>query len=159
MITRRSVLLGAACAALLALPAKAAEQSARDFIAAIYATYKGKDSKGIILDNARTIRHYFEPSLAALMIKDQNAAAERGEVGALDGDPFVDAQDWEIKDVDIRVADTGPGKANATVTFVMFDKPKTVLLDLVKIKSEWRIREITWRRDGKDDSLRRLFRQ
>ena len=158
MFSRRHLLLAAACA-VLPLRALAADNSARDFVAAIYAAYKGKDSKGIILDKPATIRRYFEPSLAALMIKDQAAATKRGEVGALDGDPFIDAQDWELKDVDIRVADTGPGKANATVTFVMFDKPKTVLLDLVKIKGEWRIREITWRRNGKDDSLRALFRQ
>ena len=157
MLSRRSLLLGAA-GALLALPVSAADQSARAFVTAIDATYKGKDSKGIVLDNARTIRRYFEPSLAALIIKDQNAAAKRGEVGALDGDPFIDAQDWDIKDVDIAVAETAPGKASATVKFIIFDKPKTVVLDLVKIKAEWRIREITWRRDGKDDSLRALFR-
>jgi len=46
------------------------------------------------------------------MIKDQNEAAKRSEVGALDGDPFIDAQDWEIKDFDIAVADTAPGKAS-----------------------------------------------
>jgi len=158
MLTRRSLLLGAA-GALLALPAAAAEQSARDFVAAIYATYEGTDSKGIILDNARTIRRYFEPSLAALMIKDQNEAAKRGEVGNLDGDPFIDAQDWDIKDVNIAVADTAPGKASATVKFVIFDEPKTVVLDLVKLKNEWRIGEITWRRKDKNETLRDLFRR
>jgi hypothetical protein len=157
MFTRRSILLAAA-GALLALPVTAAEQSAREFVAAIYDTYKGKDSKGIILDNARTIRRYFEPTLAAKMIKDQNAAAKRGEVGALDGDPFIDAQDWQIKDFDIAVADTAPGRASATVKFTNFDKAVTVVLDLVKLKGEWRIGEITWRRDGKDDRLRTLFR-
>ncbi len=157
MLGRRSLLLGAA-GALLALPVAAADQSARAFVTAIYATYKSKDSKGIVLDNARTIRRYFEPSLAALMIKDQNAAAKRGEVGALDGDPFIDAQDWDIKDIDIAVAETAPDKASGTVKFIIFDKPKTVVLDLIKIGAEWRIREITWRRDGKDDSLRALFR-
>ncbi len=64
MLTRRHLLLGAASAALTA-PASAADTSARDFVTAIYATYKGKNTKGIILDNARTIRRYFEPSLAA----------------------------------------------------------------------------------------------
>ena len=32
--------------------------------------------------------------LAALIIKDRKDA--RGEVGKLDFDPFIDAQDWEI---------------------------------------------------------------
>ena len=157
MIKRRNLFFGAACA-LLALPAAAVEQSARDFVTAIYATYKGKDSKGVILDKAATIRRYFEPALAAKMIKDQNEAAKRREVGALDGDPFIDAQDWDIKDFDIAVADTAPGKASATVKFTNFDKAETVVLDLVKLKGEWRIGDITWRRDGKDEKLRALFR-
>jgi hypothetical protein len=157
MFTRRSVLLGAA-GALLAGPALAADDSARAFVTAIYATYKGKDSKGIFLDKAATIRRYFAAPLAAAMIKDQNAAAKRGEVGALDGDPFIDAQDWEIKDFDIAVAETAPGKARATVTFKNSDAAKTVVLDLVKLKSEWRIGEITWQRDGKAETLSALFR-
>jgi hypothetical protein len=157
MINRRNLLLAAA-GALLAAPALAADQSARAFVAAIYDTYKGKDSKGVMLGDARTIRRYFAPPLAAKMIKDQNAAAKRSEVGALDGDPFIDAQDWEIKDVDIAVADSAPGKARATVKFTNFDKAVTIVLDLVKIKSDWRITEITWQRDGKAETLSALFR-
>jgi hypothetical protein len=52
------------------------------------------------------IRRYFEPSLATLMIKDQKPTARRGEVGTLDFDPFVNAQDWRISSFDIAVVDT-----------------------------------------------------
>ena len=110
MFTRRHLLLGAA-GPLVAGPALAAADSARAFVTAIYATYKGKDSKGVILDKAATIRRYFEPTLAAAMIKDQNAAAKRGEVGALDGDPFIDAQDWDIKAFNIAVAESAPASS------------------------------------------------
>ncbi len=158
MLSRRHLLLGAACAALAA-PASAADISARAFVTSIYDAYKGKNTKGIMLDNARTIRRYFEPSLAALMIKDQNEAAKRGEVGALDGDPFIDAQDWEIATFDIAVEEHAPGKASATVKFTNVDTPKTVVLDLVKVKNEWRIGEITWRRKDKSETLREIFRQ
>jgi Protein of unknown function (DUF3828) len=158
MINRRNLFFGAACAAL-PLPALATDDSARKFVAAIYDAYKGKDAKGVNLDKAAAIRRYFEPSLAALVIKDRNAAAKRGEVGALDGDPFIDAQDWEIKAFDIAVADSAPGKAAATVKFSNSGTPKTIVLDLVKLKSGWRISEITWQRDGKNETLRALFRQ
>ena len=158
MLTRRSLLLGAA-GAVLAGPALAADELARAFVTAIYDTYTGKAAKGILLDDKRTIRRYFEPALAALMIKDQDEAAKRGEVGNLDGDPFVDAQDWKITGFDIAVSEPAPGKASATVKFTNFSDPKMVALDLIKIKGAWRIREIMWRRDGKDDSLRALFRQ
>ena len=73
------------------------------------------------------------------MIKDRRAAARRKEVGTLDFDPFVDAQDWEITAFDIAVSDAGPGKASATVKFANLDSKSTVVLDLVKIKDAWKI--------------------
>ncbi len=116
MLTRRHLTLGAVGAAI-ATPALAADDSAVAFVTAIYNAYKGKDAKGHPLGDERAIRRYFEPSLAALIIKDQKEAAKRNEVGALDGDPFIDAQDWDIAACDIAVSDTGPGKAAATVKF------------------------------------------
>jgi hypothetical protein len=78
-------------------------------------------------------------------------------VGLLDFDPFIDAQDWEIASFDIAVNDGAPGKAAATVKFTNIDKPVTVRLDLVKLKNDWRIADITWLRDGKEDSLRKIY--
>jgi hypothetical protein len=157
MLTRRYVLCAAAALVIVAAPALAADASAQAFVTQIYDAYKGKDSKGRPLDSDRAIRRYFEPALAALMIKDQNAAAKRGEVGALDGDPFIDAQDWEIDAFDIKVVDLTPNKAQATVKFTNLGSARTVVLDLTKIKSDWRISDITWTRDGKRESLRALF--
>ena len=95
---------------VLSLGATAADASALAFVTDIYSAYNGKDAKGHPLDDDRAIRRYFEPSLAALMVKDQKIAAKRGEVGLLDFDPFIDAQDWEISAFDIAVDDTAPAK-------------------------------------------------
>jgi hypothetical protein len=161
MPTRRTFILAAALGAavtLFALPLRAsAEASALAFVSDIYNAYKGKEAKGRPLDDERAIRRAFEPSLAALMVRDQKFAAKRGEVGLLDFDPFVDAQDWEISDLDIAVDDSAPGKATATVKFINFNKPVSVRLDLIKIKNDWRIADITWTRDGKADNLRKIY--
>ena len=163
MPTRRRVLLlaillaGLAAAPLAPTAARAADASALAFVTDIYAAYKGKDAKGHPLDDERAIRRYFEPSLAALMAKDQKAAAKRGEVGLLDFDPFIDAQDWEISAFDIAVEDGAPGKATATVKFTNFGKLVTVRLDLVKVKNDWRVADMTWVRDGKADTLRKIY--
>src|SRR6202161_347461 len=114
MLSRRTIILSASCVAA-ASPAFAADPGASAFVTAIYAAYKGKNAKGIRLDTETSIRRYFEPSLAALMIKDQKAAARRHEVPNLDGDPFVDAQDWDIAAFDIAVTETVNGNASATV--------------------------------------------
>jgi len=157
-LTRRKLILGVACAPVaVSLGARAGDASALAFVSDIYAAYKGKDAKGHPLDGERAIRRYFEPTLAALMVKDQKIAAKRGEVGLLDFDPFIDAQDSEISDFDIALDDTAPGKATATVKFTNLDKPNTVRLDLVKVKNDWRIADITWLRDGKLDSLRKIY--
>jgi hypothetical protein len=152
--TRRT-LITAAGFVFIAMPVLAADNSATAFVTGIYEAYKGSGANGVPLDTDRAIRRYFEPSLAALIIRDRKNA--RGEVGKLDGDPFIDAQDWNIDKFDVEVSDKGPGKAKATVKFVNLDKPATIALDLVKIKNDWRIGDITWLRDGKAETLRALF--
>ena len=153
--TRRT-LIAAVALAFIAMPVLAADSSATAFVTGIYETYKGSGAKGLPLDTDRAVRRYFEPSLAGLIIRDRRNA--HGEVGKLDGDPFIDAQDWNIDELDIEVTDAGLGKAEATVKFVNLDRPATIVLDLVKIKNDWRIGDITWRRDGKAETLRALFK-
>lgn len=147
--------------ALLFLPAgsarAAADSSAHDFVAAIYDTYVGKDRNGLALDSDAKVRRYFEPSLAALILKDRKQAARRGEVGALDFDPFVDAQDWEISDLQIAADDSGPGKARATVKFKNVDKPSVVTLDLVKTGKTWKISNVTWEPHERPNNLHALY--
>ncbi len=156
MLTRRSIVFGAT-AAVLAPPAVAADATALAFVTSIYDAYKGKNSKGVPLDNARAVRRYFEPSLAALINRDRAIAAKRGEVGLLDGDPFIDAQDWDIPSFEIALTEIAPGRTTATVKFTNLGKPSSVLLDLVKIKNDWRIGDVTWQRDGKPQTLRSIY--
>ena len=68
------------------------------------------------------------------------------------------AQDYDIKHVDVAIKDTAPGKVTATVTFDNFGKQRTIVLELIAIKTDWRIYDITWPRDGKPETLRGLFR-
>jgi hypothetical protein len=155
MIVRRSVLIGVVIGiAFAAVGARAAEPSAKSFVEAIYAAYKGKHGNGISLDSDASVKRYFEPKLAALINKDRKDAAKRGDVSTLEGDPFVDAQDWQIDTVDIAVRESAADKAIATVSFMNIDKQTTVVLELVKLKEGWRIADITWDRS---ETLRGLF--
>ena len=154
--TRRTLMIAAA-SGLIPMPVLAADASAKTFVTGIYEAYKGSGAKGLRLDSEAAVRRYFEPSLAALIIKDRRSAARRREVGKLDGDPFVDAQDWNIDKFDVDVAENAPGKPKATVKFVNLDQPATVVLDLVKIGKDWRIADITWLREGKAETLRNLY--
>lgn len=154
MLTRRAIVLATACAAVAG---HAADASARAFVAAIYDAYVGKNGNGIALDGDQMVQHYFEPSLATLILQDQKEAARHQEVGTLDFDPFVDAQDWDIAAFNIAMADKGSDKASATVQFNNFDKPQTVVLDLVKIKNDWKISDISWTPHENPNTLRALY--
>ncbi len=143
--------------ALVAGPVLAADSSATAFVTGIYDTYKGSGAKGVPLDSDRAVRRYFDPSPANMIIRDRKKA--HGEVGQLDGDPFIDAQDWNIDKFDIEITDTGPRKAKATVKFINLDQQAAIILDLIKNKNDWRISDITSMRAGKPESLRALFKQ
>jgi hypothetical protein len=176
MLTRRLLIVSICAAALwtaagTAGSARADDGAALAFVKSVYAPYKGKNTKGVAIDTDAQLRRYFEPSLAALISKDRKDAARHHDVPTLDGDPFIDAQDWEIKSFDITVNDTGDGKATSVVKFVNASEPVTVTLDLVSVatagnanssqngnQTPWRISDITYLHDGKPETLRGLFK-
>jgi Protein of unknown function (DUF3828) len=158
--SRRSVLAGlAAVAASPVLPAGAAgDVSAKSFLQQIYQNYVGSSTgaaKGVPLAAAKDVRGYFTVGLASLILEDRTSAAKRGEPPALDGDPFVGHQDWEISNLAIEVKDTGAAKAIGTVTFTNSGKQEKVVLELLRSGKDWRIADIQW------DvlSLRALYRK
>ncbi len=141
-------------AAALAFAATAETASPQSFVDGIYKHYLGKESKGLSLSSDAEIRRYFAPPLSDAIVKDFAAAHKAGEVPLLNGDPFVDAQDWEISNLKTAVKSTGAKTAVATASFTMFMKPRTVTLDLINTAAGWRITEI---RSG-SGSLRALYK-
>ena len=167
MLARRTFLLTAACSIAAcpttsrfasAGPAAADDASALAFVSAIYNSYTTGSREGVWIDSGHKLRRYFEPVLAEAMNRDQENAAKHHDADELDSDPFIDAQDFDIKRFDVAIKDTAPGKVTATVTFDNFGKQETIVLDLIAIKNDWRIYDITWPRDAEPKTLRGLFR-
>ena len=151
----RHFALAITCVIILAAPALAADDATPDkFLATIYHQYEGKNARGVDIDGKQKLARYFEPSLVALIVADEAAAAKRGDVPELDGDPFIDAQDWEITDLKIAVKVDGTDKATGTVSFLNFKEAHSVTVNLVKLSVGWRIADIIWVGDG---SLRALY--
>ena len=150
----RRLVLAIATVFTLAVPVLAADDAAPDkFLATIYHQYEGKNAKGVDIYGKGALARYFEPSLVALIAADEAAAAKRGDVPELDGDPFIDAQDWEITALKIATKMDGADKATATVSFENFKEPHSVTVKLVKLPVGWRIADIVWA----EDSLRGLY--
>jgi hypothetical protein len=161
-ISRRT--FAASLVAALAMPAPLLARptelpaTAKTFIEKIYASYVGsaqKGANGVQLEKAEDIKRYFTPGLASLILDDEAAAQKRGQPPTLDGDAFVGHQDWDIADLAIDVKEVGT-KAKATVSFTNFGKSEKVLVELLKVGTDWRIADIQW-----DDAntLRGLFRK
>lgn len=153
MPTRRHFLERyAAAMLLLAVPfaAAAQAQSPQAFVEALYQPYRNKGFKGQPYWEPSL---FFTPDLASAIDRDMTTAKQRGEPPLLDGDPFVDAQEWDIADLTIA-ASTHDDTSLATVAFKNFGERKTVTLSLVRTAQGWRISNIV----SADTSLRALYK-
>jgi hypothetical protein len=161
-ISRRAFVAGFAALAATPAPLFArptdAPATAKTFIEKIYATYVGstqKGASGVALDKPAEIKRYFTPALAILILEDEAAAEKRGQPPTLDGDAFIGHQDWEIADLTVDVKEAG-AKAKATVSFTNFGKAEKVMVDLLRVGTDWRIADIQW---GDAGTLRGLFKK
>ena len=142
-------------------PALAGEQTPRAFVAWIYSHYQGsadaKAGAGVMLVTPAQIRRYFAPPLADRIVADRAAAAKRDEVPALDSDPFIDAQDWDIRHVAIQIESANDRTARASVRFENFGQAETVRLELVRTPAGWRVADVLW--PGSEGWLSALYRK
>lgn len=118
---------------------------AKTFVENIYKQYLGKDAPSAEISTLAGLERYFTPSLAQLVDQDSTEAEKRQDAPLLGGDPFVDAQDWEITDPVVTVQAGSDGKgATATAVFKNFGKPVTVRYVLVMTPKGWRIDNVIW---------------
>jgi hypothetical protein len=158
LLRRLAVALAAMMLFLLTLTpiaSQAAEQVPSAFLHGIYKQYIGAGTPGVKLDGAADYKRYFTPELANIIIADNAKANQVGDVPTLDGDPFIDAQDWSITAVKIAVDDKATDKTVAKVSFKNNGEAETVTLDLVKMDGAWKIDDIHW----PEDSLRGIYKE
>jgi Protein of unknown function (DUF3828) len=126
---------------LLAMPfaASAEEQTPHQFLQSIYEPYRKAEFKGQPYWEAD---RFFAPDLARAIDKDFAEAKKRKEVPTLDGDPFVDAQDWKIETIAYASSAVKDGKAAGAVALVSLGEPKGIVLTMVKTPAGWRVTDI-----------------
>jgi hypothetical protein len=156
LLSRRALLLAGGALAVSAYTVFAADPSAKEFVENIYKAYVskgGKGGNGVSIGSDAAIRRYFSPAVAALIIADARQAKKRDDVPALDGDPFVGYQDWEITAATVDIVESG-ATARGTVTLTNMGKPEKVSLALVKTPNGWRIDDVIWT----EGSLRGVYK-
>lgn len=108
------------------------------FLRGIYSPYPNLDFKG---QPFWQVDRFFAPDLARVIEADMREAKRRGEAPRLDGDPFIDAQDWDVANIAIAVEADGP-RAIGRVSFDNQGKRTEITLDLVRTGIGWRITDI-----------------
>lgn len=146
-LRRRSLAL-----ALLAAPIAARAQTDLDFLKSIYEPYRQPGFKG---QPYWETERFFATELAQAMQRDFQEAKQRKEVPTLDGDPFIDAQDWSIASIGYALSIGSNGNAAAVVSFTNAGQPRQLAVFLIQTPRGWRIDDIV-RRGG--DSLRALYK-
>jgi hypothetical protein len=131
-------------------PQTAPLQTAQAFLESIYLPYRQRGFKG---QPYTDFERFFAPDLARAMKRESDYAKRRGEPPIINGDPFVDAQDWQITDLVVRATGSGD-KATGVVSFSNQGKPKRLALELVRTEAGWRIADIA----GAGGSLRALYK-
>jgi hypothetical protein len=137
-----------------AMQQSAAAQDAKTFVDGIYKLYIGKEPRAIDYSSREQLDRYFTQSMADLIEHDYKTAEKESDAPVLGGDPFIDAQDWDISSYEIRVQETAKDRAAATVTFNNFGKPVVVRLALERTGKGWRVDDVLWQ----ESSLREIYK-
>ncbi|MDV3250367.1 YbjP/YqhG family protein [Devosia sp. BK] len=121
----------------LALVAPAAAQpfdTPEALLEAFYAPYLTDDFP----ENEESFR---SAALNALYEADAESTPE-GEMGALDFDPYIDGQDYQIANLEIGEPVYGGDTATVVVSFTNFDEPVEITYDLVNENGGWVIDDL-----------------
>ncbi|MBE7732246.1 DUF3828 domain-containing protein [Devosia faecipullorum] len=73
---------------------------------------------------------------------DDDARTPIGEMGALDFDPYVDGQDYEIDNLVIGEPVLSGNSAQVNVSFDNFGRPTALIYDLVFENGGWKIDDV-----------------
>lgn len=127
----------AALGFLIALAAPALAQSfdtPKALLESIYQSYATdefpEDSESI-----------YSQKLKALFEADRERTPE-GEIGAIDFDPFVNAQDYDLSNLDIGEPEITDNLATSTVRFENLGEKNTLVISMVKEADGWKVDDV-----------------
>lgn len=128
-----------ALAALFGFVALAATRvdEPKSFVTQVYQRFIAAQSSGASYTPPSDI---YSARLGALFRKDKQRA--RGEVGCLDFDFWVNAQDWEISDVSVTSSDEGPQRKTVIAKFLNIGKPQEIHFDFRRNGGRWQLDDV-----------------
>jgi hypothetical protein len=82
----------------------------------------------------------YTPRLERLLREDKRKA--KGEVGCLDFDFWINAQDWTITHLTITTADEGPDRKTVIAKFRNIGEPQEIRFDFRKSAGRWLLDDV-----------------
>ena len=134
-------------------PSSAQDDAAKQFLQGIYRQYLGKNASGVDYSSQELASRYFDATLTELIVRDQKES--EGELGRIGFDPFINAQDYQIRSVDVTITPQDADRAKGVVSFTNFGRRQKVAYDLIRTAKGWRISDIQW--TGTKDTFRSLL--
>ena len=118
------------------------------FLTRLYAHYSGNTADISFSPTGAQAPQWFDREMVGLMAEDARLAS--GEVGALDGDPICDCQDFGTLSANIKIEQVTATTARASVIITETGatyspetrQPRTFTYDLVMEDGDWRIHDI-----------------
>jgi hypothetical protein len=151
---RRTLLLFAAFAILVPLPAGAAEDDPVSVVRELYRVHAESEKTKMSVLKPPLRERFFARSLARLLAEDDKRREAR-----LTYDPIYNAQDFKIADLAVSLKSRQGAKAVVEARFKNFDKPTRLEYDLVRERGAWRIADIRSNGMQPDGMLTRNLRQ
>ena len=128
----RSTLATLALSSVLLLPAASRIDDPKNFVSEVYRRLMAAQSA----DSSYTAPEDIYTARLAKLIRDDKRKA-KGEVGCLDFDFWVNAQDWKITRLTITSADEGPERKTVVAKFVNIDQPEEIHFDFRRESGRW----------------------
>jgi|CXWL01.1.fsa_nt_gi hypothetical protein len=143
--------------AIVVLPIAAASinDSPQSLLQALYRVHDQGQGPLLQPDAKAERRRFFTPALAAALDAELNRPDAEEEVGNLDFDPFYNAQETELGELDFAVPKVSGKEVTAVARFSNFGEPMLIFYRLVQDKDGWRIDDIEY---GEGNTLRKVLR-
>ena len=108
------------------------------------------------MGDKRALERFLSRSLLRAIDADETAAAKRKEPPTIEGDPFIDQQEADIKDVKISTLSVSADKASVRADITHGDgAQEAITYTLLLERGLWRIDDIDYVRADGEETLRR----
>jgi hypothetical protein len=101
-----------------------------------------------------TLKKYFAPALADLLVKDAACQMKSQGICNLDFDLLFDSQDPRVTDLDVST--TSPGKVSVVYKDPVDDKATRIDFDVARVSGAWKITDVIYNRP-EQVSLKRVL--